>query len=89
MPQCLPWLSENGPQRCRLRAVITLPCKVVISGLSFSFALVHKQRGGEFGSVQGREVALRGQLYLRGVQTMRSDVVVVGAFFHPDKKMSW
>lgn len=41
---------------------------------------------GEFGSVQGQEVAFRGQLYLRRVQTMRSDEFVVGAFFHNDKK---
>lgn len=76
MAQCLP-RRENDPQRCQIRAVITLTCKAVISGLSLSVASVHKHRGGEFGSVRGQEVVFTGQYYLRRVQTMRSDVVVV------------
>lgn len=88
MLQCLPRLSENGPQRCQIRAVITLPCKATISGLSLSVASAHKQRGGESGAVGGQEVVFRGQHYLRRVQTMRSDVVVVVLFF-PSSKNGW
>lgn len=57
--QCL---SGNGPQRCRIRAVITSPFKAVISGLSLSVASVHKQRGDESGSFGGQEVVFRGSM---------------------------
>lgn len=86
MLQCLSKLSENGPQRCQIRAIITLPCKAVISGLSLSVASAHKQRGGESGSFRGQEVVFKGQHYLSRVQTMRSDVVVVVRFSAFKKK---
>lgn len=75
--RCLPRLSENGPQRCQIKAVTTLSCNATTSGLSLSVASAHKQRGGESGAVGGQEVVFRGQDYLRRVQTMRSDVAVV------------
>lgn len=71
---------------CQIRAVITLPCKAAISGLSLSVASAHKQGGDESGSVGGQEVVFRGQHYLRRVQTMRSHGVVVGLFSTFKKK---